>query len=63
MDKTTLFNVVAFLLAVLVPVLTEAGFTGDVPAEWAIFVPAAIAAINMILKRLSKTEAGRAMNI
>jgi len=62
-DKTTVFNLIAFLLAVGVPVLTGAGFTGEVPSEWAIFIPAVIAAINMFLKRFSKTEAGRAMNV
>ena len=63
MTKTMAFNILAFILAVALPVATEAGFSGDVPAEWAVFVPAVIAAVNMILKRLSQTERGQAMNI
>jgi len=63
MTKTMTFNVLAFVLAVVLPIVTEAGYTGEVPAEWAVFVPAVIAAINMILKRLSQTDRGKAMNI
>lgn len=63
MTKTMVFNILAFILAVAMPVLTEAGYTGDVPAEFAVFVPAVIAAVNMILKRLSQTERGQALNI
>lgn len=63
MTKTMAFNILAFVLAVALPIVTEAGYTGEVPVEWAVFVPAVIAAINMILKRLSQTESGRAMNI
>jgi len=57
------FNILAFVLAVALPVVTQAGYTGEVPAEFAVFVPAVIAAVNMILKRFSQTEQGRAMNI
>jgi hypothetical protein len=44
------FNVLAFIVAVAAPVLSGAGYTGKVPVEWAVFVPAAIAAVNMVLK-------------
>ena len=63
MDKTTLFNIAATIVAVLGPVLVGQGYTGEVPAEWAFVVPFAICLINIILKRASKTEAGKAMNI
>lgn len=63
MTKTMAFNILAFILAVALPVATEAGYTGEIPAEWAVFVPAVIAAVNMLLKRLSQTERGQAMNI
>ncbi len=63
MTKTMWFNIFAFVLAVALPVATQAGYTGEVPAEFAVFVPAVIAAVNMILKRLSQTESGKAMNI
>ena len=63
MDKTTLFNVVATVLAIIMPILTEAGYTGNVPVEWAVFVTAAIAVINAILKYISKTEVGQAYNV
>jgi len=62
-DKTTLFNIIAIIVATAGPILVGQGFTGEVPAEWAFAVPFAISLINMILKRLSKTERGQAMNI
>ena len=63
MDKTTIFNVIAIVVAIAGPVLLGQGFTGEVPAEWAFIIPFAIALLNIGLKRLSKTDAGRAMNI
>jgi len=63
MTKTMAFNILAFILAVALPVATEAGYTGEIPAEWAVFVPAVIAAVNMMLKRFSQTERGEALNI
>jgi len=63
MNWTIVFNIVAVIVAVGGPVLAGQGFTGEVPAEWAFIVPFAIAGINVILKRLSQTPAGRAMNI
>jgi len=62
-DKTTIFNIVAMLVAIGGPILVGQGFTGEIPAEWAFVVPFAISAINVFLKRLSKTDAGKAMNI
>jgi len=63
MTKTMAFNILAFILAVALPVATEAGYTGEIPVEWAVFVPAVIAAVNMMLKRFSQTERGQALNI
>ena len=63
MNKTMIFNIVAMVLAIILPALAGIGYTGEVPAEWVVFIPAGIAVINMILKALSKTEAGKAMNI
>ena len=63
MTKTMAFNILAFILAVALPVATGAGYTGEVPVEFAVFVPAVIAAVNMLLKRLGQTERGEAMNI
>jgi len=63
MNLTTGFNIAAFVLAVVLPVITGYGYTGEVPAEWLVFVPGVIAAANMILKYLSKTEFGQAHNI
>jgi len=63
MDKTTIFNIVATLVAIAGPVLIGQGYTGEVPVEYAFVVPFAISLINIILKRASKTEAGKAMNI
>jgi len=63
-DKTTMFNgIVAFVLAVVIPVLTEHGYTGEVPAGWVVFVGAAIAGLNALLKYLSKTKFGQAHNV
>jgi len=63
MDKTTLFNIVAIVVAIAGPVLIGQGYSGDIPAEWAFVVPFAISAINIVLKRIAKTDRGRAMNI
>ena len=45
-SKTLWFNAVALI----VTVLTAFGYTGELPAEWAVFVPAIVAAVNMILR-------------
>ena len=49
-SKTMWFNGIAFVVAVAGPVLTAAGYTGEVPGELTVFVPAAIAGVNMILR-------------
>jgi len=57
-SKTVWFNVLAFLVAVIGPILSQYGYSGDVPAELAVFVPAAIAAINLILRKLTSVGIG-----
>jgi len=57
-SKTVWFNVLAFLVAVIGPILSQYGYTGDVPTELAVFVPAAIAAINLILRKITNTGIG-----
>jgi hypothetical protein len=49
-SKTVWFNVVAVLVAVLAPVLEGFGYSGEVPADAQIFVFAAIAGVNLILR-------------
>jgi len=63
MNKTLAFNVVAFILAVALPVLAGLGYTGEVPEGWAALVGPAIALINWLLKKLSQTEVGQAYNV
>ena len=53
-SKTVWFNVVAFLLAVALPVLSQYGYTGEVPADWALFVVPVIALVNMVLRFVTK---------
>ncbi len=49
-SKTLWFN----LVAVVVTVLGAYGYTGEVPAEWAVFVPAVVALVNVILRLVTK---------
>jgi hypothetical protein len=49
-SKTLWFNGLALVVAIAAPVLASQGFTGEVPVELKDFVPAGIAAINMILR-------------
>jgi VIT1/CCC1 family predicted Fe2+/Mn2+ transporter len=53
-SKTVLFNGLAFLLAVALPVLGTYGYTGEVPAAWAVFIVPAIALVNIILRFVTK---------
>ena len=46
LSKTFWFNVVA----VVGLVLAQFGYTGEVPEEWGVFVPAIIALVNVILR-------------
>ena len=55
-SRTFWFNVLAFGVALLLPALTNAGYTGDVPAEWAVFLPAAAAAINWLIRKYLTKE-------
>jgi hypothetical protein len=57
-SKTVWFNALAFLVAVIGPILSQYGYTGDIPAGLAVFVPAAIAAINLILRKLTSSAIG-----
>ena len=52
LNLTTLFNV----LALIVAVASAFGYVGELPEDWAVFVPPIILVINIILKRLSKSD-------
>lgn len=45
-DKTLLFNVLAFIVAVA----AAFGYSGQMPAGWEVFVPLAVAFINLIAR-------------
>jgi len=45
-SKTFWFNIVALTAMVL----RQFGYTGELPDEWAIFVPVIVAVVNMILR-------------
>ena len=45
-SKTFWFNV----LALVVAVAAEFGYSGELPAEWGVFVPAIVIVINLILR-------------
>ncbi len=49
-SKTEWFNLIALFVAVAGPVLADQGYTGELPGGWLVFVPAAIAGVNMILR-------------
>jgi len=49
-SKTLWFN----LVALLVTVLSAYGYTGELPADWAVFVPVIITAINIVLRLVTK---------
>ena len=53
-SKTFWFNTLALVLAVGLPVLGQFGYTGEVPAEWGVFVIPAIALVNLILRFITK---------
>lgn len=53
-SKTFAFNILALIVAVAGPVLAGYGYTGEVPTQWAVFIPAAITLINMILRAITK---------
>ena len=53
-SKTFWFNVVAFVLAVGIPVAGQFGFTGELSPDLGIFVVPAIALVNLILRFVTK---------
>ena len=53
-SKTIGFNVLAFVLAVALPILSQYGYTGEIPANWAVFIVPAIALVNIVLRFLTK---------
>ncbi len=59
-SKTMWFNGIALVLAVALPLLAAQGYTGEVPEELAVFVPAIIAGVNMILRYFFTDTALRA---
>jgi len=52
-SKTMVFNGIAFILAVALPVLSANGFTGELSPELSVFVAPAIAIVNLILRKLT----------
>jgi len=59
LNLTTLFNVLALIAAVA----GAFGYVGELPGEWAVFVPSIIAIINIILKRVANADASWARNV
>ena len=53
-SKTLWFN----SLALFAVVAGSFGFSGELPAEWAVFVPAIVAVINVILRLVTKEPVG-----
>ena len=53
-SKTLWFNI----LALVVALAAAFGYTGELPAEWAVFVPGIIALINMVLRLITKEKIG-----
>ena len=49
-SKTLWFNV----LALIVAVAANYGYTGELPAEWGLFVPVIILVVNFILRLVTK---------
>ena len=50
LSKTFWFNVVALVLMVL----AQFGYTGELPEEWAALAPAILAIVNLILRAVTK---------
>ena len=53
-SKTLWFNV----LALVAVVAASFGYTGELPAEWAVFAPAIVALINLCLRFVTKQPVG-----
>jgi len=50
LSKTFWFNIIALV----VMVLGAYGYTGEVPEEWGVLVPAILALVNLILRYFTK---------
>ena len=51
-SKTLWFNILAFIAAIA----SAFGYTGELSPEWAVFVPAIIAIVNVLLRLMVKQE-------
>lgn len=51
-SKTLWFNI----LALVVAIAGAFGYSGELPQDWAIFAPAIIAVVNMLLRLVVKAE-------
>lgn len=49
-SKTVWFN----LLALVTAIAGGWGYTGELPADWAVLVPSIIAAVNLLLRLVTK---------
>ena len=49
-SKTIWFNV----LALVATVATNWGYTGDLPADWQVFVPVVVVVVNLIMRLVTK---------
>ena len=54
LSKTLWFNI----LALLVMVASSFGYTGELPADWAVFAPMLVVVINLILRFFTKQPIG-----
>ena len=54
LSKTLWFNI----LALVVMVAASFGYTGELPADWAVFAPMLIVVINLILRFVTKQPIG-----
>ncbi len=55
-SKTMVFNAIAFVLAVALPVLEANGFVNELPSELSVFVAPAIVIVNMILRKFFTSQ-------
>lgn len=51
LSKTLAFNVLAFIVGVAAIILPTYGYTGEVPAEWTIFLVPVVTVVNLVLRR------------
>ena len=50
-SKTLGFNILATIVAVAAVILPTYGYTGEVPAEWTVFLVPIVTVVNLILRR------------